>query len=984
MASSGSTKDLSKTLTVFLRAPSLPLPSEVLAVIAAYLEKHGKLDDATSDRINEELVGLYEKNVQNRPDKYAPFLAILRELRPAIRSSHKIFEWWNKLLDPVLEHVDREKGLAQELLDHTLDLLSIDQGNDASGWSEGGLAPFINRLLNRWLEVSKEQANSMSPLTDLKERMTREALLIIGKKDPRGFMTALDAFVVKRDSRNNAFRLLCDFVASQPPHLHLILQTPLFVNILHSLQHDESTSTVNTALLSIIMLLPFMPSSLVPFLPTLFNIYARLVFWDMDSYFAQEHTEFGSENESSRPGFAWEKSLLDPDYDGRSIHYLPGYFTILYGLYPINFVDYIRKPQRYLRHANNADDIDVQAMEIRDRSERFREKHRLHPNFYNLTIESEKTDFSRWIRSEADEVLADCMALLIQTAREPEESDELVPPPGIDLPDIEDMDPEGFDLPLLSATEVVGTPASRETPSVGFVQTPSFAPSGSGRESIRSGRRGSHSSHPSGLESIETKPGQAAGDSPTLPPHLVPSPQLKGMIHSNKVIKTGLNQSLANDSVPSLALSPQDPALERRVFQPLRLQPPPSPGEVGSAEKNDQAALLYHQNLLLLNDLQFERYIKQQHMTHMGELRRKQIREAATEAETQNLVMANRSLKQRLDEAKRQEGQIRKEFEHRRAMAQKRENDLSARLRTLREEQKRWNTERTALRQQLETAVAESNGLRAIVSEAEKRRLQSDQDLEAVDLGTEEISRLKAEISRLSIVEHEYQGRELKMARAMLEAEAAGDRATELQKELEEREGQLGQLQKEYHHRISVLETRLDAALKASQHSRTTEATAVFESTLAAHRTRQAQFKKQYVTLMEKYNALQVQFYELQGAAEPWTGNHGGTAVDGGSAVPIAIRSRGQRGLSDTEAFEAVSHNATSPLEPISTPVGSGGHHDGGGDKSGTSTSPQMERYFGRGGVQNAKKDRKDKKDDKGDKKDKKPASGLRGIRNFV
>lgn len=875
----------------------------------------------------------------------------MRELRPAIRSPHKIFEWWNKLLDPVLEHVGREKGLAQELLDHTFDLLSIDQGSDASGWSEGGLVPFINRLLMRWLEVSKEQADSMSPLSDLKERMIREALLIIGKKEPRGFMTALDAFVVKRDSRNNAFRLLCDFVASQPPHLHLILQTPLFVNILHSLQHDESTSTVNTALLAVIMLLPFMPSSLVPFLPTLFNIYARLVFWDMDSYFAQEHTEFGSENESSRPGIAWEKALLDPDYDGRSIHYLPGYFTILYGLYPINFVDYIRKPQRYLRHANTADDIDVQAMEIRDRSERFREKHRLHPNFYSLTIDSEKTDLSRWIRSEADEVLAECMALSIPTAREPEEPEELVQPPGIDLSGIEAMDPEGFDPPLLSKTECSGTPASKETPSIGFAQqTPSFAQPGSGRESVRSDRRGSHSSHPAGLESLETKSRQPPGDSPTLPPHFVPSPQLQGMIHSNKVIKTGLNQSLANDSVPSLVLSPQEAALERRTFQPLRLQPPPSPGEIGAAEKNDQAALLYHQNLLLLNDLQFERYIKQQHMTHMGELRRKQIREAATEAETQNLVMANRSLKQRLDEAKRQEGQIRKEFDHRRTMAQKRENDLSTRLRTLREEQKRWNAEGTALRQQLETVVAESNGLRAIVSEAEKRRLRSDQALEAVDLGTEEIARLKAEIARLSIVEHEYQGRELKMERAVLEAEAAGDRATELQRELEEREHQLGQLREEYQHRIASLEARLEQALKASRHSRTNEATAVFESTLAAHRARQAQFKKQYVALMEKYNALQVQFYELQGAAvEPWTGSQGGAAGDGGSAVPIAIRSRGQRGPSDPEAFEAVSHNATSPLDPISTPVGSGGHHEGGADKSGTSTSPQMERYFGRG-----------------------------------
>ncbi len=85
-------------------------------------------------------------------------------------------------------------------------------------------------------------------------------------------------------------------------------------------------------------------------------------------------------------------------------------------------MDYIRKPQRYLRHANNAEDIDVQATEIRDRSGRFRQFHLLHPNFYNLTIESEKTDFSRWLKSDAHEVLVDCLALSVHAESSTAES----------------------------------------------------------------------------------------------------------------------------------------------------------------------------------------------------------------------------------------------------------------------------------------------------------------------------------------------------------------------------------------------------------------------------------------------------------------------------------------------------------------------------------------------------------------------------------
>ncbi|KAK4450092.1 tuberous sclerosis 1 protein [Podospora aff. communis PSN243] len=996
MTSSGSSKELTKALTSFFHAPSVPLPTEILTIIHAYLDKHNKFEEGASDRLNDELVSLYDKSVQDHPAKYAAFLAVLRELRPAIHTTRRVFEWWNKLLDPVLGCVDKEKGLAREVLDHTLDLLSLDERNGPTTLNEAGLAPFIDRLLSRWMEVRESQENAKSSIVELKERMMKEALLIFGKKDPKGFMVALNGYLVKKDFRDNSLRLLCDFIASQPPHLHLILQTPLFHNILLSLQKDESTSTVNTALLTLIMILPFMPSSIINFLPTLFNIYARLLFWDRDSLFAQEHTEFGIESEEVGGGANWEKTLLDPDHDGHSVHYLPGYFTILYGLYPINFVDYIRKPHRYLRHASSAEDIDVQATEIRARSERFREKHKLHPNFYNLTIESEKTDLSRWIKSEGDEVLADCLALCIPDQGEPEEAQELSELPGMldgSFP-LEDNDKDGLDYPLLSSSTFVDAPLVRDTSSVNLVQhmNPTGLSTG-GRESIRSAH--SQSSHPSGHESLDNKPQDVGGDSPTLPPHLSSSSshtQLQDMIHSNKLMKSSLNQSLANDSVPSLNLGSQVSTAESGLLQRPRIQTPRDSGESG-IESSDQASMLYHQSLLLLNDLQFERYIKQQHITHMGALRRKQIREAATEAETQNLVMANRSLRQRLDEAKRQEGQIKKEFDHRRNMAQKRENDISAKLRTLREEQKKWNAEGTALKLELERALTECERLRNIILEAEEKRLKSEQDLEAVDMNTDEIERLKAEIARLSVVEHEYQGKELKMERAMAAAEAAESRAEQWRADLAAREAQLHQMRKHYESKVTELNNKLAEALRDSQRARVSKITTMYENALAASRTKQTELQKQYGTLMRKYTVLQSSLLDLQCDGGDKGTNEGASSSYGAagdaemlpmSGNPIAIRNRGHRGFSDPEAFEGVSHNATSPLEPVSGSLGS--HRPStppdGADKTGTSTSPHIERYFGRGGVQNAtRKDKKDDKSDKKDKKEKKSGAGLRGIR---
>lgn len=914
--------------------------------------------------------------MSGRPERYAAFLTLMRELRPVLRTPARIFEWWNRLLDPVLESIDQEKGLAREAVEHTFDLLSIDENDDPAAWNEAGLGPFIDRLLTRWMEVMEKQAKGNTPSIDLKEKMLKQATLIFGKKDPKAFMVVINDFFVKRDYRNNALFILADFIIGQPPHLHLVLQTPLFANLIYCLQIDESTSTVNMALISVAMLIPSMPSSIVSLLPTLFNIYARMLFWDRESLFAKHHTEGTlSHTEGSRGATrrlpedmdpavakAWEKCSLQPDHDGNIIFYLPTYFTILYGLYPLNFMDYIRKPQRYLRHANYASDSpDVQAVEIRERSGRFRETHRLHPNFYNLTVETEKTDFSRWLKAEADEVLTACIALQIETPVAKEVEFDTSHFHTTHLAQLgEDEDPDY--PPLLDSSMYADTPSLRENSSVSLAANHTADGSGNGRDSIRSGF--SQSSIRSGREKQDYRPREVGGDSPTLPPHLIQSSshtRLQDLIHGNRLPKSSLSQSQENDSVPSLALSPHEMSHEQKATRSPQM-PAKIAVETGSA-KSSQAARLYQEGLALLSNLQFERFIKQQHMSHMGELRRKQIREAATEAETQTLVMANRSLKQRLDEAKRQELQTKKENDHRREMAQKRESDLSVKLRALREEQKRWEAESTALNRQLCQAQSDCGKLQKMVEEAEARRLKTEQDLIAVDISSDEIEKLKAEITRLSMLEHEYQGKELKLQRANEAAEAAVSKAEQRKAELAAQEHELQQASKRYEAQIASLSSRLSEALKANAGGRTAEATAMFEGALASSRARQAELQKQYSALMRKYTVLQSSLLDMRCDSDEKGRNESGASSLGGAAgdtemspaagSPIGIRNRGHRGFSDPEMSDSItSHNATSPLDPISTSLGSGSQLPSmslDAEKLGTSPSPQAERYFGRG-----------------------------------
>ncbi|KAH6631838.1 Hamartin protein-domain-containing protein [Chaetomium tenue] len=991
MTSSGSsTKDLAKALNSFFQAPTLPLPAEINGIIVNYLEKHEKADEGCGERLGDELSAIWEKAVQDHPEKYVAFLTVLRHLRPGLRTPARVFKWWDKLLDPVLDHVGQEKGLAKEAMDHTLELLSTDEYDDPVAWNEDGLAPLVRRLLARWMEAREAQPG-LRQSADLKEQMIKDALMAFGKRDPKGFMTALNEFVVKREHRNSALSLLCAFVSSGPPHLHLILQTPLFGNILHSLQKDESTATVNLALVALVMILPFIPSSLVPFLPTLFNIYARLLFWDRDSYFAQKHTEMGTENGEAGGGMPWDTSLLDPDYDGHSLSYLPEYFTLLYGLYPINFLDYVRKPQRYLRHANNADDIDVQAVEIRDRSDRFRKQHLLHPNFYNLTIESEKTDLSRWIKSEADEVLADCLALVIDQTPTNAHIRPATPLPGGPGSAVGDgLEQEGSDSALLTnpaRTDPSHPALSISSMSIRRANTPSL-------------RRGSQSSQPSMYEFSEAQNRGLDDDSPTLPPGLAQSTSHDHAPDTSRfsdLVKTALQQSLPNDSVPSIALNLHDQGGEK---SPLQQTAGHGSGRKGSSlEINDQIALLQHHRLRLINDLQYERFIKEQHMIHMGELRRRQIRVSATEAETQNLVMANRSLKQRLDEAKRGEAQIRKEFDHRRNMTKKWESDLSNKLRGLREEQKKWNVEGNDLGQQLKKAQEECESLRRLVEEAEHKRLQSEQNLETVDISTAMIEKLKSEIARLSASERELQGKETKMDIAMQEAAVAEARAQQVEQEITALKEQLRETDGHYQAQIKELKAQLAKAHQEDTKKPSNDVAAAYQSALSSARAKNTALQRQYDALTKKYTTLESTLLDMRCNAEQRAGGvERGPLADGDSEAslmgksPLAVRSR-QRGSSDPEAAEQLSHSTVPPpAESASMGPGSGSHgplsptaqHGRPGDVGGPATSPQADRSFPRGGAQNAaRKERKDKKEDKGDKKDKKPMT-MRAIRGFV
>ncbi|KAL7921663.1 Hamartin domain-containing protein [Trichoderma austrokoningii] len=983
MATTLSLKEMSKAIKEFFVEPTVPLPEGIVETIAAYRRRHEKYDEAASDRLQEELLAIFDKNVRGNPAASCAWMGILRRLLRVLKTPERILVWL-EVCKGLLDKTDFNKYIVDEAMETLNEIVAIaDEYHDGAG-NDFASNPLIDRFFEIWMEDFQPAHFEGFLPSQHTQKMIGDALGQFGKKRPKEFFCSLDSYFVQKKYRKVSSNFFCKYLQSQPPHLYQVAHTPLFTDLLTCLQQDTSTTVLSATLTALTMLLPHMPSTLVPHLPTLFNIYTRMLFWE-----ASESPPHESEHTNR-----WEVFAHDPETEDAHISHLSNYYTILYGLYPINFMDYIRKPQRYIRHANlpNADEIEVQPTEIRHRSEQFRRSHLLHPNFFTYTIETEKTDLGRWIKTEAAEVVTECMALCVTQTSQlfPDQEPSHAPESSAQVPN-DELSQERSDPGLLSSS-VTKVNSWRNSH---LSSTESAASDGAPSTLMR---RGSQSSQHSGRDSVEAtriKDLAAGVDSPSGTQLLQSAShtQLQDLIRSNKVIKSSLQQSLANDSVPSLALSHQESTADRPLTTmtlPAQTHTPVSTADASSA----QIAHLQGRLLLLQNDLSFERYLKLQHMAHIGELRRRQMAEAATEAEMQNLIMMNRNLKRSYEEAKQAEMQVRKESENRRAIAKKWEADLANKLKNLREESKKMQTESEYTRKELEEKTRECEKLRQLVCEAEVKELNARQNMQSIEIHGADIDRLKAEVQRLSLSERDYQAKEVERQASINAAEDAQNQMEMLKLKLSAREVDFERMKKLFERQVTELQAQLSAALEERNKRPAAAVNAAVEATLEASRAKQAEMQKQYNLLSRKYTALQSSLLDMQLEASVMTGKS--SIAEGeedgmlSATDPMSIRSRPVQLLSVGEnnaegaASSLGSHPGTptsSVLQPLQPSSSAGtGETDGKASSLNLSVSPERS-YFG----SMIRRDSKEKaKDESGKPKKEKKSIGLRGIRGFV
>uniref|UniRef100_A0A671NUQ7 TSC complex subunit 1b n=1 Tax=Sinocyclocheilus anshuiensis TaxID=1608454 RepID=A0A671NUQ7_9TELE len=180
--------------------------------------------------------------------------------------------------------------------------------------------------------------------------------------------------MAKAPCRLPTLTLLGHVVRKQPSWIHKIARNPLLLSLLKCLKTDTDVVVLITGVLVLITLLPMIPQAGKQHLYEFFDIFGRLGSWNLRN-----------------PGHVPEVYLI---HLHASVYSL---FHRLYGMYPCNFVSYLRS------HYSMKENVDTFEEVVKPMLEHVR----IHPELVTGTKDHE-LDPSRWKKFEIHDIVIEC------------------------------------------------------------------------------------------------------------------------------------------------------------------------------------------------------------------------------------------------------------------------------------------------------------------------------------------------------------------------------------------------------------------------------------------------------------------------------------------------------------------------------------------------------------------------------------------------
>lgn len=640
-------------------------------------------------------------------------MGVLKELRPAIVGETNIIYWAEKVAT-VVTTAGHTKAALEDAQDFLVGVMVFEDDEPDAPQRAKTSARLCKELLDLYLSrshgltgtdafVASEHAQVMQQVEDV--------LIAFGRKRPKDLFNSIDDLVIVAESRLQSLSLLNAFLRHQTPHLYLVMNTPLVEHLLKCLMNDTSTTTLSVALTALIMLLPHIPGSLAPYLPRLFLIYSRILCWEKFSELSTEAQrnlvtdDRVSRNEKGQSSED-ESECIGLDLNWEKTRPQDGTIEAatpeLMTYFTYLYGLYPLNLMSYIRRPRRyLKNADFPSADAFD---------------LDRAVIRSRTDQFRQMHS----LHPNFYNLTVE--------EELVNPkwPKMDPADVVGQ------CQALCAYSKAPVPSPVPPPNVKLPDVPPMPPL-DGSESLRvAGRISPAASHTSRRSRGSWRDTQSTAVS-------VPGKEDSPVSKSQSIIS-------------------EDDALTKHP------QPTTAEEKLDSAPQTN-VAYLQREITLLRNDLNFERWHKAQHSEHISQIMRRNVKEATVEAETLNLINANRALKKQLEQLQKAREATIKDSALTRKQANNLEANMTERFNKLKLEQETWQADADELRR----LRSEMKQYRELLVTTEARELNKSHQLELAQRDLDELSSIKDQLQHALRRLHEYEYREFDFETAIRE-----------------------------------------------------------------------------------------------------------------------------------------------------------------------------------------------------------------------
>ncbi|KND04705.1 uncharacterized protein SPPG_00414 [Spizellomyces punctatus DAOM BR117] len=833
---------------------------------------------SSADKLATELVSLYRstfapkdtqshrgvyrldlEQVAGEDTKLLVLVAWLQKLLPIYDPSRFIADWWESFMKPVLT-AGRWKPLVDRVTNITVELLSYEHWSWAQNMGNlPGIEQFRRAIVGSYLAEralvwergqtsSKEYGpGGVTPLA-ISERANRKigafwdtvcannlerVLMQFGVARPKDFFDLLNEYCVNKQHRMHVLVFLIKFGRREEAPLYYIHESKLFHTILSSAMKDTNPGIICSIVTFLTVLMPSIVGRLVDTLNDLLAILLRLVYWESTYSIVLNLTSKRSHQVTHRSEIEEPQVAVDTiltEYTHVAIaESIENYFTLLYGIFPCNTVEFLRafyevkRPDFQWRDQSGvlsgtfelADDPfmemrkQVDEMEDMDLNDIVVKKlmtlsksHRLHQNLLFLTSQKER-EMSKLVQKDPSDVIIESLELRSYSGLQAAANDNK--PSAVSIHSVEEGNEESIRrFTILDHTEHVApilspVPKLKDRGSESILDV----------NAVKSTLQGDGAS----TASAEVRQPTSSRETEDAVPGVSAEPEGRP-IGPQKKVKTVAQGDVGEAGVDLNAILNINRILRTTIIgykDSLATLPTCTPEQCLTPSHVD---ILKLQLLLLLNDINFQFYLRYHHIQFIRKLRKDHIQEEVKEADRQSvfekLKIQNQEISLLHDNLNRQ----RQEASSIRERQRKYEEELSRRLRVAKEEAVLLKAEVARLKDGIRKGDMEMDELRKSAGDADARifQLQTEIDVTAPDL--ERLKECEETIEALSKRVLAREGTEAQAELWSREKDQLVDRVVGLQMQLADADREVEKLQAEIQTHV---QTAGQACIRANQ-----------------------------------------------------------------------------------------------------------------------------------------------------------------------